>query len=343
MDGISDSEMAFWQHSCEQYGMKINANKTNAMVIGRKIQKINLRILNDAVEQVDSFKYLGCTTIRNEAVLERVDEERMMLKLIRKRKRNWLSHWLRRNCLLKDAMEEMVNERRVRGRRRYQMIDDIKIYGSYGETKRKAENRKDWRMLSLQLAGQNYTDSLHNNLSDYLENMPLASCRQLFFIHNVAPSHFSLSARWIGRGGPIAWPLRSPDLSPRTFTFRDTKVFSIVDYCYELIAEVVLTCLFEFDIRLKAEPNRWRHSLSQTDLHSVLSRDWICMFIEFLKPGAERWPVFCLDCKPVLSVLRFARSLRGHVQTILLQRAYLVLPYYTEYERLRIFPVVVDM
>ncbi|KAJ4446891.1 hypothetical protein ANN_13592 [Periplaneta americana] len=70
--------------------------------------------------------------IRNEAVLERVGEERMMLKLMRKRKRNWLGHWLRRNCLLKDALEGMVNGRRVRrvrGRRRYQMIDDIKIMG----------------------------------------------------------------------------------------------------------------------------------------------------------------------------------------------------------------------
>ncbi|KAJ4431738.1 hypothetical protein ANN_20341 [Periplaneta americana] len=89
----------------------------------------------------------GTDRMRNEAVLERVGEERMMLKLIRKRKTNWLGHWLRRNCLLKDALEGMVNGRRVRGRRRYQMIDDIKIYGSYEETKRKAENRKDWRML----------------------------------------------------------------------------------------------------------------------------------------------------------------------------------------------------
>ncbi|KAJ4450349.1 hypothetical protein ANN_01769 [Periplaneta americana] len=83
--------------------------------------------------------------MRNEAVLERVDEERMMLKLIRKRKRNWVGNWLGRNCLLKDVLEGMVNGRRVRDRRRYQMIGDIKIYGSYEETKRKAENRKDWR------------------------------------------------------------------------------------------------------------------------------------------------------------------------------------------------------
>ncbi|KAJ4439118.1 hypothetical protein ANN_15075 [Periplaneta americana] len=81
--------------------------------------------------------------VRNEAVLERVDEERMILKLIKNRKRNWLGHWLRRNCLLNDALEGMVNGRRVLGRRRYQIIDDIKMYGSYEETKRKAENRKD--------------------------------------------------------------------------------------------------------------------------------------------------------------------------------------------------------
>ncbi|KAJ4441930.1 hypothetical protein ANN_11793 [Periplaneta americana] len=51
--------------------------------------------------------------IRNEAVLERVGEERMILKLIKKRKRNWLGHWLRRNCLLKDALEEMVAARSI--------------------------------------------------------------------------------------------------------------------------------------------------------------------------------------------------------------------------------------
>ncbi|KAJ4437868.1 hypothetical protein ANN_13807 [Periplaneta americana] len=52
--------------SCEQNGMKINANKTKSMVIGRKkIKKVILRILNEAVEQVGSFKYLGCTINSN--------------------------------------------------------------------------------------------------------------------------------------------------------------------------------------------------------------------------------------------------------------------------------------
>ena len=80
----------------------------------------------------------------------RVGEGRIMLELIRKRKRNRLGHWLRRNCLLKDSLECMVNGKKVRGRRRYQMIDNIVINGLYEDTKRKAEKRVEWRVLSLQ-------------------------------------------------------------------------------------------------------------------------------------------------------------------------------------------------
>ena len=50
--------------------------------------------------------------IKNAVVLESVGEGRIMLELIRKRKRNWLGHWLRRNCLLKNAVEGMVNGRK---------------------------------------------------------------------------------------------------------------------------------------------------------------------------------------------------------------------------------------
>ena len=42
---------------CEDYGMKINITKTKAMVIGRKPKKIDVRIKDESVEQVDSFKY----------------------------------------------------------------------------------------------------------------------------------------------------------------------------------------------------------------------------------------------------------------------------------------------
>ena len=49
-----------------------------------------------------------------------------MLNLIRKRKINWLGQWLKK-CLLKDVLQGMVNGRKVWGRRRYQMMDNIRI------------------------------------------------------------------------------------------------------------------------------------------------------------------------------------------------------------------------
>ena len=87
--------------------------------------------------------------IKNSVLLERVREVRIMLELIKKRKGNWLGHWLRRDCLLKDALEGMVNGKKVHGRRRYQIIDNM-VNGLYKDTKRKAEKRVEWRMLSLQ-------------------------------------------------------------------------------------------------------------------------------------------------------------------------------------------------
>ena len=67
-------------------------------------------------------------------------EGRIIMEQIKKRKSNWLGHWLRRNCL-KGCSEGMVNGKKVRGRRRYQMIDNILINGLHEDTKRKAEKR----------------------------------------------------------------------------------------------------------------------------------------------------------------------------------------------------------
>ena len=50
----------------------------------------------------------------------------------------------------KDTLEEIVNGKKVRGRRRYEMIDNIKINGLYTDKKWMAEKRVEWNMLSLQ-------------------------------------------------------------------------------------------------------------------------------------------------------------------------------------------------
>ena len=44
----------------------------------------------------------------------------------------------------------MVNGKKVRGRRKYQLIDKIVINGLYADMKRKVEKRVEWRMLILQ-------------------------------------------------------------------------------------------------------------------------------------------------------------------------------------------------
>ena len=51
---------------------------------------------------------------------------------------------------MKDALEGMVNGKKVRGRIRYQVIENIIINALYANMKRKAEKRVEWRVLSLQ-------------------------------------------------------------------------------------------------------------------------------------------------------------------------------------------------
>ncbi|KAJ4431177.1 hypothetical protein ANN_19774 [Periplaneta americana] len=94
----------------------------------------------------------------------------MILKLIRKRKRNWLGHWLRRNCLLKDALEGMVNKRRVRGRKRDPIIDDIKILLD------KAIYRTLWLLLRLVSSRQS---AIVNTYKEYKKDVVKSEIRVL--------------------------------------------------------------------------------------------------------------------------------------------------------------------
>ena len=55
--------------------------------------------------------------MRNE-VLHRVKEERNILRTIKRRKADWISHILRRNCLLKHSIEGKIGKKRRRERRR---------------------------------------------------------------------------------------------------------------------------------------------------------------------------------------------------------------------------------
>jgi hypothetical protein len=80
--------------------------------------------------------------VRNEDVLQRVKEERNILHTIKRRKANWIGHILRRNCLLKHMIEGKLEGRIEmtgrRGRRRKQLLDDLKEKRRYWKLKEEA-------------------------------------------------------------------------------------------------------------------------------------------------------------------------------------------------------------
>ncbi|XP_046435973.1 uncharacterized protein LOC124187828 [Neodiprion fabricii] len=92
-------------------------------------------------------------------------------------------------------------------------------------------------VLPARLDGETYRQFLEDRIPDLLKVRPLERRAVMLFQHDGAPAHFSARTRqflnerfpdrWIGGGGPVAWPPRSPDLNP-------------LDYClWDLIKEFV--------------------------------------------------------------------------------------------------------
>ena len=56
---------------CEDYGVKLNINKTKTMVIGRKPKTIDIRIKAESVEREDSLKYSFSSPVFGDVLLVR--------------------------------------------------------------------------------------------------------------------------------------------------------------------------------------------------------------------------------------------------------------------------------
>ena len=82
---------------CEDYGLKINISKTKAMVIGRKPKKIDIRIKSESIEQVDSFKYLGCNISSSMKSYQEAKQRIAMAKEALNRKRRIFCGPLKKN------------------------------------------------------------------------------------------------------------------------------------------------------------------------------------------------------------------------------------------------------
>src|SRR6476661_4218914 len=80
----------------------------------------------------------------NEKVLSSMNKKRSLIKTIWDRKKNWIGHVVRGAGLMKLVLQRRMEGKRPRGRPRMGMIDDV-LDEIYGDMKRKAENRQNWR------------------------------------------------------------------------------------------------------------------------------------------------------------------------------------------------------
>jgi hypothetical protein len=106
--------------------------------------------------------------VRNDEVLHRIKEERNILHTIKRRKANWIGHILRKNCLIKHAIEGKIKEgikvKRRQGGKRKQLLDDFKEKRGYCKLNEETLAHTLWRSRFGRVS------------SDRLQNQMAVSC-----------------------------------------------------------------------------------------------------------------------------------------------------------------------
>ena len=77
------------------------------------------------------------------------------------------------------------------------------------------------------LNGERYLELLRIHITEWADELPLATRRDTWFQHDGAPPHKlrevsqlltnTFGDQWMGQYGPTRWPPRSPDLTPLDF------------------------------------------------------------------------------------------------------------------------------
>lgn len=126
------------------------------------------------------------------------------------------------------------------------------------------------------LNGLKYRDFLEDELPSLLEDVALSIRQTMWLQHDGCPAHYSLIARevlnryfngrWIGRGGVINWPARSPDLTSPDFflwgylkdkvyeqipTTREDMMQRIRNACALIPSDILLSCVQSFEKRIE--------------------------------------------------------------------------------------------
>ena len=124
------------------------------------------------------------------------------------------------------------------------------------------------------LTGQVYANFLQNVLPQLIEDVPLHVRMNMWMQHYVAPPHYALCSRqemneifdekWIGRGGAVVWPPRSPDLtSPDYFLwgFVGERVMAVAPTTPEDIKERIRRARTKITTQMLAEVRQSFHQL----------------------------------------------------------------------------------
>jgi hypothetical protein len=100
-------------------------------------------------------------------------------------------------------------------------------------------------LLPLWLTGDIYLTCPQETLPEQLE-----VGREMWFRQDGAPAHCTnvvrecldetFGSRWIGRGGPITWPPRSPDLTPLDWYMQSLVYKTPVETQHDLVARVAV-------------------------------------------------------------------------------------------------------
>ena len=99
----------------------------------------------------------------------RTEEDISKYKILRI-KANWITHILRRNCFLHDAIEGRMMKMKGMGRRRTQLLDDLRNGERYWELKEEAEDRKKMEMTVYRSNISIFYKSLDLLISSKLNN-----------------------------------------------------------------------------------------------------------------------------------------------------------------------------
>lgn len=126
------------------------------------------------------------------------------------------------------------------------------------------------------LNGVNYLEFLQNDFQYLLDNVDIQTRILMWFQQDGAPPHFArivrnylneiFPERWIGRGGPVQWPARSPDLTSPDFflwgylknvvyrqqtTTRENMRERIINACANIPHQVLLQTIQHFHRRIQ--------------------------------------------------------------------------------------------